>query len=421
MRLMPQKKFVIFSQTFVPDPAAVGQHMADVAAEMARRGHEVLVFASSTGYDDPTRKYPLREHRDGYQIRRLPFSSFGKKSLLHRAAGTASFMGQVLLRGLTTRSVSGILFSTSPPMIGLAATLSQWVKRVPTAYWAMDLNPDQLITLGKIKAASPTAHALEAANRLFLRSTDLVIALDRFMADRIRPRLAGSDEKIAVIPPWSHEQHTEPVEHADNPFRRKHGLEDKFVVMYSGNHSSSNPLDTILAAAEGLRGDDRFRFMFVGGGAEKKKVEQFVVEKKLTNTICLPYQPIEQLRYSLSAADVHVVTLGEKMVGIIHPCKVYGAMSVGRPILYCGPRPSHVSDLLDHHDIGRQVLHGEAEAAVAALRELADLPEQTRREMGQRAREAQQQELAQSRLCGLVCDRIEGTLNLHAAGEPATS
>ena len=61
----------------------------------------------------------------------------------------------------------------------------------------------------------------------------------------------------------------------------------------------------------------------------------------------LPYQPIAELKYSLTAADVHVVSLGEGMVGIIHPCKVYGAMTAGRPILFLGPRPSHVSDLLE--------------------------------------------------------------------------
>jgi putative colanic acid biosynthesis glycosyltransferase WcaI len=140
---------LIFSQVYVPDPASVGQHIADVAAEMAKRGYRVRVYTANRGYDDPTAKYPAREIIRGVDVRRLPLSSFGKKSLLTRGIGTANFMLQVILRGLCTFNLSGVLFSTSPPLIGFAATVIRMFRLVPTAYWAMDLNPDQLIALGK--------------------------------------------------------------------------------------------------------------------------------------------------------------------------------------------------------------------------------------------------------------------------------
>ena len=116
--------------------------------------------------------------------------------------------------------------------------------------------------------------------------------------------------------------------------------------MYSGNHSRVNPITTLLQAAEALRDRTDIVFMFVGGGTAKKEVE-VAIAAGATNIVSLPYQPIETLKYSLSAADLHVVTLGPSGVGIVHPCKIYGAMQVGRPILAVGPRPSHISDLLD--------------------------------------------------------------------------
>ena len=76
---------VIFSQVFVPDPASVGQHIFDVAAELARRGFRVKVFTANRGYDDPSVVYPKFEVRDGVEIRRLPLSSFGKKSIFTRS------------------------------------------------------------------------------------------------------------------------------------------------------------------------------------------------------------------------------------------------------------------------------------------------------------------------------------------------
>ena len=51
-------------------------------------------------------------------------------------------------------------------------------------------------------------------------------------------------------------------------------------------------------------------------------------------------------RYSLSAADAHLVSVGNESVGTIHPCKIYGAMAVARPIILLAPDPCHVSDLV---------------------------------------------------------------------------
>jgi glycosyltransferase involved in cell wall biosynthesis len=306
--------------------------------------------------------------------------------------------------------VDGLLFSTSPPMIGFMGTFQKWFRNVPTTYWAMDLNPDQLIAMGKITADSPAARFLEGSNRMILRNADLVVALDRFMADRLRPRCPGLDQKLAIIPPWPHEEHLEPVPHEANPFRRQHGLEGKFVVMYSGNHSPANPLDTLLAAAERLKEDDRFRFLFVGGGIGKKAVEEFVRDRGISNALCLPYQPIETLRYSLSAADVHVVTLGDDMVGIVHPCKIYGAMTVARPVLYVGPRPSHVSDLLDANRFGFHVSHGDVNGAVATLQGLSTARTPELASMGKMGQDVLRDSLSQARLCGEMCRRIEQTM-----------
>ena len=50
---------------------------------------------------------------------------------------------------------------------------------------------------------------------------------------------------------------------------------------------------------------------------------------------------------SLSAADLHVVVMGEAFVGIVHPCKIYNILAVGAPVLYLGPCPSHVTEILD--------------------------------------------------------------------------
>jgi colanic acid biosynthesis glycosyl transferase WcaI len=416
-----QRTLVIISQTFVPDPASVGQHMADVAREMARRGHRVVVYTSNRGYENPGLRYPSRENLDGVDVRRLPFSSFGKRSIPVRAFGTFTFLVQCVLICLFTPRLGGIFFSTSPPMIGAAAAIVRMIRRVPIVYWAMDLNPDQLIAMKKIKAGGFVARILERVNRFYLRRSSLVVALDRFMAARLRAR-GVSDGRLIVLPPWSHEDHMAipgDDDRAANPFRARHGLCGKFVVMYSGNHSPANPLDTLLAAATRLRGDPDVRFAFVGGGLAKRDVEAAVERHGLGNVLLLPYQPLAALGHSLGAADVHVVSLGEPMVGIIHPCKVYGAMAVARPILYLGPAPSHVSDLLQKHGIGWHVAHGDVDGVVRAIAAARRMAGAELAAMGARARRALRDGLGQAMLCGQMCDHVDRVFRSGDAGAAA--
>ena len=67
---------------------------------------------------------------------------------------------------------------------------------------------------------------------------------------------------------------------------------------------------------------------------------------------------MDQLAGTLSAADLHLVVMGNAFVGIVHPCKVYNILRVGSPLLYIGPQPSHISEIL-------QTLNGEMPCAWA--------------------------------------------------------
>ena len=419
-------RIVILTQVYVPDPASVGQHMHDFAAAMAARGHDVSVFCASRGYDDPSQRYARREVRDGVTIRRYALPFFSKSNMAVRVFGSAWAQAALFFDALLARRPDVIFFSTSPPLVGVTATLAAKLRRlidrrVRLVYWAMDLNPDQLLAMKKLRRGSIVHRVLERANRFIIRNADLSVPLDRFMDARLR--LDGRrPNEVAVLPPWPHEEgDAPPLPHADNNFRAAHGFDGKFVVMYSGNHSPANPLETLLAATLAFRDDDSIRFAFVGGGGAKRQVEDHLVQHRLTNAISLPYQPLATLRQSLSAADVHVVSLGADMVGIIHPCKVYGAMAVGRPILYFGPRPSHVTDLIDASAIGSAVEHGDVQGAVAAIRDLRAAEETSRSAMGRRAQAALRASLSREIVCGRLCDAVERIATGHVDAGSARS
>lgn len=380
----PRSRVLLISQVYVPDTPAVGQYMADAAAALVAHGCEVRVLTSARAYEDPSIRYPMREVRDGVDVRRVPFSSFGKRSIAHRLLGQSLFLLQVIFHGLFMKRPSAIVVSTSPPMASIAALVIGVLRCAPIKFWAMDLNPDQLIEMGKLSETSLAARAFNALNRALLARSSEVIALDRFMADRLCAKHDVRD-KLSVLAPWPHEDHLRPVPHEENPFREEHGLNGKFVVMYSGNHGQTTPVKTVVDAAVRMRDRDDIVFMFIGGGAGKRDVEAAVAEHRPKNLINLPYQPLETLRYSLSAADLHVVTMGDAMVGVIHPCKVYGAMALSRPILLVGPPECHVADLMRDRNFGWRAEHGDVDGLVATLNEAVATPQEDRRAMGEAA------------------------------------
>ena len=397
---------LVMSQVYVPDPTSVGQHMHDAAKELASRGYDVRVLTSARGYEDPSKKYPKYEVLDGVTVRRLPLSSFGKSSILIRLIGGISFTVQCIVHGLLLRNLKHIVVSTSPPMCPLAAVVLNMLRGTPITYWVMDLNPDQMIELGKTSPTSVQVRIFDWLNRQILRRSKTVVALDRFMAERLNRKVDISD-KLVVFPPWPLEDHVEPVEHADNPFRKEQGLEGQTVIMYSGNLSIASPVDTILEVAKRVTDLPDLLFLFIGGGLVKKQIDELIAQEKPANIRTLPYQPIEKLRYSLSAADVHLVAVGEKIVGICHPCKIYGSMAVARPVLSLGPAACHASDILAQGDIGWAIEHGDIGQAERVIREIYATAEADRMEMGREARRMVDRQFSKQQLCGRFAEVVE--------------
>jgi glycosyltransferase involved in cell wall biosynthesis len=333
-------RVLLLNQTFYPDVAATAQYAADLAAGLADAGHDVTVVASRRAYDAPSRLFPAWERWRDVEILRLPSTALGKSARWRRAIDFASFLLACMVRLAMLPRFDVVVAMTSPPLIGVLAALCVRLKGGALVSWIMDLNPDEAIAAGALRRESLVARALARLLRFSLATSSGVVALDRFMRDRLIAK-GVPERRVATLPPWSHSSVVHYDERGRERFRASHGLTDKFVVMYSGNHSPCHPLDTVLEAARVIRDDTRVAFVFIGGGSEFRKV----ADMGLGNVICVPYQPLETLAGSLSAADLHLVVMGEPFVGIVHPSKIYNVLAVGSPCLYIGPRPSHVTEL----------------------------------------------------------------------------
>ena len=361
-------KVLILNQAFYPDVVSSAQHAADLAESLVKAGHQVTVLADSRAYDNRTQRFPAVEIWRGIRILRAPSTGFGKASRWRRAADFASFLVSCALRLAFLPRSDVILAMTSPPLISFLAALAVPLKARKLLFWCMDLNPDEAIAAGWLRGQSLTARVLSRLMLYSMRGADRIVALDRFMQERICAKGIVA-QKITVVPPWAHDDCVRFDADARQHFRARHGLQDKFVVMYSGNHSPCHPLDTLLAAAKRLAAHREIVFLFVGGGSEYRKA--LALERRgAPNIRCLPYQAQEELAGSLSAADLHVVVMGDAFVGIVHPCKLYNILAVGAPFLYIGPQQSHITDFIANLQGNSSVWiagHGEVERLVGEI------------------------------------------------------
>jgi len=206
------------------------------------------------------------------------------------------------------------------------------------------------------------------------------------MADRFA-RSQLPLQRIVTIPVWSRRDEIYPTPRAANPLRKTLGVGDAFVAMYSGNLGLAHSFDEFLETARRLRGRADIVFIFVGGGPRLSEVRAAQERDGLTNVRVLDYAPRDQLHWSLSLADVHLISMRPEMTGIVVPGKLYGAMAASRPALFVGPEHCEPADTIRSAGCGFAIKPGDVDGVIAAIELLASDPSIGRR-MGERGRSA---------------------------------
>lgn len=369
-------RLLAINQFYAPDEAATSQLLTDLCEDLAALGHEVSVIASRGGYLGGP-KLPEREILRGVRVIRPWATSFGKESIPKRLTDYGSFFATAVGRAITTTRPDVILALTTPPLIATGALAAAKLRGVPLVAWVQDIYPEIAVRLGVLKESHPAVPILDHAARLTYRSSRAVVALSEGMADRLAS-LGAPRDKVRVIPNWADGRALTPGTGSASRFREDHGLEGRFVAMYSGNLGAAHDVETMIDAARLLENRaPEVVFVIIGDGVRRKEAE--LRAKGLGNVRFLPYQPRESIGESLSSADLHLVTLREGFEGLLVPSKMYGALAVGRPLFFVGPPGCEVARAIRDEGLGVSVRPGEAEGLAREIQRAVEDREAHRR------------------------------------------
>ncbi len=269
-----------------------------------------------------------------------------------------------------------------PPFLDFTAYFFKRIRGQRYAVLIYDIYPDAQINFGPLKESGLIAQIWRKINRVSWENAEVVFTIGYKMAENLE-RMFDSGKtpagKVIVIPNWASTDWIKPLAKEENEFARQYDQVGKLTVMYSGNLGQTHDIDTILEAAKELKGNDSIRFMIIGEGAKKDLVEQAKSKEDLHNMTVLGFQPEETLPYSLTTADIAIITLDSGSEGLSVPSKTYYSMASGAALIAICDENSEVARTISKHDCGYVVNPGNTNAMVKAILELLDDEEKLKR------------------------------------------
>ena len=396
-------KLIFLNRFFHPDHSATSRMLSDLAFALARGGRAVAVITSRQRYDAPADALPPKEIIDGVAIYRVWTSRFGRANLLGRAMDYATFYLSATWRlWRLARSGDVVIAKTDPPMLSVIAGPLCWRRDARLVNWLQDIFPEVAQALGiGGRAARAPLELMRWFRSRSLRTAHMNVVLGRCMAERVSA-LGVCSDRIRIVPNWADGTRIVPIDPAQNALRREWHLGDAFVVGYSGNLGRAHEIDTLLEAMTLLEKTPPATWpaalpqhavqrrsvvwLFIGSGALFDVLKVEAARRQLTSVRFKPYQRESRLAESLSAADVHLVSLQPVLEGLIVPSKFYGIAAAGRPTVFVGDEEGEIARLLAYHECGRIIAKGDGTALAQTILELAANPDLCRW-MGQRARQ----------------------------------
>ena len=390
-------QLIFLNRFFYPDHSATSQILSDVAFALAATGERVIVITSRQQYDAPRVRFPARETTNGVEIFRVWTSHFGRTNLVGRSVDYLTFYlsaAFVLLR--LARRGDVIVAKTDPPMLSILAAPVAWLRGARLVNWVQDIFPEiaEALGVGNDRFSRTAYRIMHILRDRSWRAARMNVVLGELMAERLSS-LGIARDNIRVIPNFADGGLIRTVPHADNDLRKAWGLEGKFVAGYSGNLGRAHEYATLLEAIAATEtnaervgsGCAQILWLLIGGGALFEAFRQEVNARGLKTVRFQPYQPREKLAQSLSAIDVHLVSLRPALEGLVVPSKVYGTAAAGRPILFIGNKHGEVGSMLARCACGLTVDEGDSDGLARAVHELAADPQRCQ-ELGANARRA---------------------------------
>ena len=358
-------RLLLVEQYFFPEGWGGAEIPRDIAIGLRKAGFDVDVLCSKDQYAPMDPEAVENPASLGIKIFRVPRIFPGSVHRL-KLIRIVWFCLNAFPRLLFFRGVDLYVTQTNPLLIVPTVAIVSALRRKPFVIIAQDLYPEALFASGRSGAGSLLGRALRGLFSWSYRRATRVVALGPFMRRRILEKGVPAN-RIRTISNWATGD-IRLVSARESPLLAEWGLVDRFVVLYSGNLGVGHEFETFLRGIRrSVTAGAELVVVFIGGGERLSEVHALVSDLRLNDRVIFKnFVPASALPFSLSIADLALVTLRSGFEGIIVPSKLLGYMARGIPVLYVGP-DSDVAEMIRDADCGGCCLPGDAHAVAEVL------------------------------------------------------
>jgi len=362
-------RLLILSIRYAPEFTSNAIVITGLAQQLAARGHQVTVLAGTPHYQLP-RVPPgylwrpfRREIREGVKVIRCwayPKSD-GKVA---KFLNYASFTLTSLIAGLSTNRPEAVIVVSPPFWLGFNALLLRVFCGCAVIYNAQDLFPEAYLASQEVRPGW-LARAMSGLITRIYRASDRISVITGSFAEAIAAR--GIDRgKVVTIPNFVDTTAVKPLPRA-NSFRRRHALDNRYVIMYAGNIGYTHGTELLVDAAEKLAAIPDIFFLVIGGGSKQADLARLARERRVPNMQFLPTQPCGVLPEMLAAADVFVLTSKPGVGETSFPGRIYNFLLAARPVVASFDENSDLARVLRSAGAGIITTPGNVEEFCQAL------------------------------------------------------
>lgn len=342
-----KKNMLIYAHYYIPDVASTGQIIKELAEGMSDKFNITIicVVPSYTGTIEEkykTQKY-YKENINGVNIIRIRVPEFTKSNKKSRIKNIISYFFGAISATFKVEKQDYVFSISQPPILGgLLGVIGKWIKHAKFIYNIQDFNPEQTMAVGYSNNKIITKIMMKL-DKFSCKKSNLIITVGRDLVETANKRFNYKKvPKIVLINNWINEKEIYPLEDNNEKvekFKKKYNLENKFVIMYSGNIGLYYDLENIFKVIEKIKpgtktiDNKEVIFAFIGAGTILEKLKEYKKINKMDNVIFIPYQDKKDLIYSLNAADVHWCVNAKGIKGVSCPSKYYGIAAVEKPVL----------------------------------------------------------------------------------------
>jgi hypothetical protein len=265
------------------------------------------------------------------------------------------------------RNPDVVIVGTDPILSVLIAIVWRFFRpRTILVNWCFDLYPEAAFADGVLSRTSIVARLLQALLKKAYRACDLIVDIGPCMRKKLL--LYDPSLRITTIVPWALE---EPPSALPVPSGERTIVfgDSSFGVLYSGSFGRPHSYELILELARRLRADDVQVSFSVRGN--RVTALRSAVDLEDLNISFVPFSESGTLSNRLACADVHLVSLREEWTGTVVPSKFFGALAIGRPVIFCGDRESSVAQWIEHYDLGWVLTRQNISEITASIRGLS--------------------------------------------------